>query len=296
LSNRRLRIATAAYDVGYFAGWPDYVAKLDAWVSRASDNGADLLVFPEYAAMELVSLFERDIRQSLSRQLAALQELTAPYADLHAELARAHGVYIVAGSFPWALAGNRYHNRACLFSPDGARAHQDKIQMTRFENEQWLISGGSTLNVFDTRLGKLAINICYDAEFPLFARQQVAAGADLIVVPSCTDTQAGFERVRIGCRARALENQVFVAQSSLVADAAWSPAVDVNVGAAGVFAPVDRGFPPDGIIEPGVMNVPQWTYANLDLDELAHVRASGQVFNYRDWDGQLGVNVASVAL
>lgn len=296
MSARKIRIATAAYDVSYFTGWSDYAAKLGAWVSRASDNGADLLVFPEYASMELVSLFDRDIRQSLAQQLEALQELAPRYMELHAVLAREHGVYIVAGSFPLAVADHRYHNRAGLFSPDGAHAWQDKIQMTRFENEQWLIAGGSTLNVFHTRLGTLAINICYDAEFPLFARQQVVAGADLIVVPSCTDTQAGFERVRIGCRARALENQVYVAQSSLVGNAAWSPAVDVNVGAAGVYAPVDRGFPPDGIIEHGTMNVPQWTYATLDLDQLRHVRATGQVFNYSDWDGQLGVDIASVEL
>lgn len=296
MTARTIRIATAAYDVGYFSRWADYAAKLSAWVSRASDAGANLLVFPEYASMELVSLFDPDIQQSLAQQLDALQELATPYTDLHAQLAREHGVYIVAGTFPCAVATHRYHNRAHLFAPDGACAYQDKIQMTRFENEQWLIDGASTLNVFNTQLGTLAINICYDSEFPLFARQQVAAGADLIVVPSCTDTQAGFERVRIGCRARALENQVFVAQSSLVGDAAWSPAVDVNVGTAGIFAPVDRGFPPDGIIKQGVMNAPEWTYATLDLDELAHVRETGQVFNYRDWDGQLGVDVANVAL
>ena len=296
MSARTIRIATAAYDVGYFTRWSDYAAKLGDWVSRASSEGANLLVFPEYASMELVSLFDRDIQQSLARQLDALQELATPYIDLHTQLARDHGVYIVAGSFPCAVATNRYHNRAYLFSPDGACAYQDKIQMTRFENEQWLIDGASTLNVFNTQLGTLAVNLCYDAEFPLFARQQAAAGADLILVPSCTDTQAGFERVRIGCRARALENQVFVAQSSLVGDAAWSPAVDVNVGAAGVFAPVDHGFPADGIIEPGVMNAPQWTYATLDLDELARVRETGQVFNYRDWDGQHGVDVATVVL
>ena len=79
--------------------------------------------------------------------------------------------------------------------------------MTRFENEQWLISAGDEIRVFDTDFGKIAINICYDSEFPLIARQQVEAGADLILVPSCTDTQAGFHRVRLGCQARALENQ-----------------------------------------------------------------------------------------
>jgi len=36
--------------------------------------------------------------------------------------------------------------------------------MTRFENEQWLISAGNELKCFDTEYGRIAINICYDSE------------------------------------------------------------------------------------------------------------------------------------
>ena len=92
--------------------------------------------------------------------------------------------------------------------------------MTRFENEQWLIKSGKELKCFDTEYGKIAINICYDSEFPMLARKQVEAGCVLILVPSCTDTLAGFHRVKIGCQARALENQCYVVQSLLVGDAA----------------------------------------------------------------------------
>ena len=92
--------------------------------------------------------------------------------------------------------------------------------MTRFENEQWLIKSGKELKCFDTEYGKIAINICYDSEFPLLARKQVEAGCVLILVPSCTDTLAGYHRVKIGSHARALENQCYVVQSLLAGDAA----------------------------------------------------------------------------
>ena len=75
-------------------------------------------------------------------------------------------------------------------------------------------------------------------------------------------------------------------QSSTVGDAAWSPAVDVNTGAGAVYTPVDRGFPDDGVLVSGPLNEPGWTFADVDPDALAQVRRSGQVFNYRDWDGQ----------
>jgi predicted amidohydrolase len=87
--------------------------------------------------------------------------------------------------------------------------------------------------VFDTALGRLGILICYDNEFPMLARTLAERGADLIPSPSCTDTEAGYHRVRIGAQARALENQVAVLQSPTVGLAPWSPALDENVGKAG---------------------------------------------------------------
>ena len=62
-------------------------------------------------------------------------------------------------------------------------------------------------------------------------RAQVEAGAWLILVPSCTDTVAGYERVRLAAAARAMENQCFVAMAPTVGAAPWSGALDVNRGA-----------------------------------------------------------------
>jgi predicted amidohydrolase len=167
--------------------------------------------------------------------------------------------------------------------PDGVIDYQDKLMMTRFEKEQWLIKSGQELKCFDTEYGKMAINICYDSEFPLLARKQVEAGCVLILVPSCTDTVAGYHRVKIGCQARALENQCYVVQASLVGDAAWSEAVDVNVGAAAIYTPVDRGFPDNGILAAGTFNAVQWVIAEICPNDCETVRKQGQVFNYRDW-------------
>ena len=124
---------------------------------------------------------------------------------------------------------------------------------------------------------------------PLIARRQVEMGADLILVPSCTDTLAGYWRVRIGSQARALENQCYVVQSSTVGAAPWSPAVDVNVGAAAIYTPVDRGFPDDGVLAAGTLDAAQWVYGDVDLAAIANVRRNGQVFNYRDWPAHLRV-------
>lgn len=282
MSGTTLRIASAQYDIGYFARLEDYERKLGDWVARAAAEGARLLVFPEYGAMELTSLFGEAVQRDLHEELAALQSVVPAFLSLHERLAAQHDVYLVAASLP-VRVGAAYHNRAHLFSPSGVMGFQDKLVMTRFERERWGVSAGDALKVFETELGCLAVNICYDSEFPLLARAQVEAGAQLLLVPSCTDALAGYHRVRIGCQARALENQCYVVQAPTVGTAEWSEAVDVNVGAAGVFAPPDRGFPDDGVVALGPMNEPRWIYADVDLARAQTVRREGQVLNHRVW-------------
>lgn len=281
-----VRFAAAQYDIGFFASWEEYAAKLSARVEEAAAR-AELLVFPEYGAMEIASLLPAEVRSDLSAQIAGMQDHLPRFLALHRDLASRHRVYLLAASFPVRAEDGRYHNRAHLFSPDGRMGYQDKLRMTRFERESWQIAGGRGLRVFETSLGRIGVAICYDAEFPLPVRQLVEAGAELILVPSCTDGLAGYHRVRIACQARALENQCCVIQSPTVGEAPWSEAVDVNVGAAGIFVPPDRGLPDDGVLAVGTLNRAQWVYAELDLDRLAAVRRDGQVLNHRDWPAQL---------
>ena len=294
-TNRKFRLAAAQYDIGYLESWAQYEEKARSWVAQAVDGGASLLLFPEYFSMELASLFAPEVYKSLSKQLDSLQTLLEDFQGLYGSLARRHGVHILAGSFPVRQADGSYRNRAYFFRPDGSSDFQDKLQMTRFENEQWLITAGDEIKVLDSAFGKIGVNICYDSEFPMIARQQVEAGADLILVPSCTDTVAGYHRVRIGCQARALENQCYVVQSPTVGFATWSEAVDVNVGAAAIYTPVDYGYPDDGVLAIGNLNETQWVYADIDLAAISVVRESGQVFNYRDWPGQFRCVAASAS-
>jgi predicted amidohydrolase len=282
----KVKIATAQYDISFLENWRNYQAKIERWVAEAAGQGAKILLFPEYGSMELASLFSKEIYSSLNKQLASMQSLLDDYIDLFRTLAQKHDCYIQSGTFPVKIESGAYRNRAYLFMPDGQFDYQDKLMMTRFENEQWLINSGEELKCFDTEYGRIAINVCYDSEFPMLARKQVEAGANLILVPSCTDTLAGYHRVKIGCQARALENQCYVVQSPTVGEAPWSEAVDVNIGAAAIYTPVDRGFPDNGILAIGELNKPQWVMADISLSACETVRQQGQVFNYRDWPSQ----------
>ncbi|WP_299046479.1 carbon-nitrogen hydrolase family protein [uncultured Tateyamaria sp.] len=285
-----MRIATAAYPLDVLPDWAAYEDKLSAWVDEAATAGADLLVFPEYGAMELATLAGLDVAADLEASLFAVADRLAEADAMHAHLAAQHGVHILAASGPATThlpdGVTRPVNRARLFAPSGRMGVQDKQVMTRFEAETWNVVPGGPLRLFDTALGRIGVLICYDSEFPLLGR--ALADADILLVPSVTEALTGYSRVRIGAQARALENQCVTVMSSVVGAAAWSEAVDVSVGAGGIFGPPDKGFPDDGVIALGTLNAPGWVYGDVDLAAVAAVRADGAVLNRRDWDAQTG--------
>lgn len=276
-------LAACQYPVTFLADLPSYRRKIESLVSEAATAGARLLLFPEYAAMELASLLAPREQQDLRGQLDALQDILPDFLNVVSAIAKDHQVHILAPSFPVRMARGQFRNRAHLATPGGQIAFQDKLMMTRFEAEQLGISPGHELKIFATPLGRIGVNICYDVEFPPLARAQSEAGADLILVPSCTDQQSGHSRVWIGARARALENQCIVAVSATVGEAPWLAAIDRNVGAAGVFVPPDHGFSEEGMLARGPLNAPGWVYAAIDRDALARLRQDPEVFIRRDW-------------
>ncbi|MDR5652613.1 carbon-nitrogen hydrolase family protein [Ruixingdingia sedimenti] len=283
-----MRIAAAAYPLDWFDDWGAYAAKLSDWVARAAAQGADLLVFPEYGAMELASLGGAAVAADLEAALHEAARHRDAVDDLHLTLARRHGVHILGASGPVWAGGARPVNRAVLYGPGGIVGHQDKQIMTRFEREDWDVTPGGPLAVFDTAVGRIGVLICYDSEFPLLARHLAESGAEILLVPSCTDSVAGFTRVRVGAMARALENQCVVVQAPTVGPCAWCPAVDENHGRAAIYGPPDRGWPETGILTETPMDAPGWAIADVSMDAVAEVRRDGGVLNLRHWPEQAG--------
>lgn len=276
-----MKLALAACGVNPPTSPKFFFARLDRVAADASLQGADLLVLPEYVSMVLAGA---EIKTpDLEAELAAILNQTDALLDNFSTIAQRHKLHILGGTLPMLGADGKVYNRAPFIAPSGAIKFQDKQAMTRFEAEEWNIAPGAGPVVFDTALGRIGVSICYDSEFPLHVRAQVEAGAKLILVPSCTSTPAGFNRVRFSSRARAVENQCYVAMVPLVGDAAWSAAIDVNIGHSALFAPCDEGFPDDGVIAAGLLNASGLVLANADFTAIDIVRADGNVLNHRDW-------------
>ncbi|MBN8727960.1 MAG: carbon-nitrogen hydrolase family protein [Xanthomonadales bacterium] len=290
----KLKIAVARYSIGEPLAFSDFADRVAGRVAGAAASGAQLLVLPEYLAFESAASLPADARGDLHRSLAGLQPRHGDYLALAAELARRHSVYLLAGTFLLDVGGGRYRNRAYFMAPDGRHGFQDKLTLTGYERDAAVIEPGDELKVFEADFGRVGIDICYDIEFPLYARAQVEAGARLLLAPSCTDTEAGATRVRVGCQARALENQVFVACAVTAGEAHWSPVLDFNSGRAAVYTPIDHGFPASGIAVQA--DGGDWAIEELDLELLDAFKQEAQVANVTDWPEQLrpGVTRARV--
>nr|WP_298132615.1 carbon-nitrogen hydrolase family protein [uncultured Pseudoxanthomonas sp.] len=281
-----MKVAVAKYAIQAPVDFAAFAARQAQVLGEAATQGARIAVLPEYLSLELAATFDAATQADLHASLAAIQWYREDWLALYARLARQLDLYVVAGSFLLEQGVGRYRNRSDVFTPHGAHAWQDKLQLTGFEKGLGVIDGGDALKVFDIDGVRTGVAVCYDSEFPLPVRAQADAGARLLLVPSCTDTAAGATRVRVGCLARALENRMFVAQAVTAGEAAWSPALDINTGEAAIFAPMDRGLPDDGVVAQTTGDQ-GWAIADLDVDALDRSRADAQVANDRDWTGQL---------
>ena len=280
-----MKVAVAKYPIQAPADFAAFAERQAAVLGAAAAQGARVAVLPEYLSLELAATFDAGTRADLHASLAAIQRYREDWLALYARLAASLDMYIVAGTFLLAQGNGRYRNRCDVFAPQGAHLWQDKLQLTGFEKSLGVIEGGDALKVFDLDGVRTGVAVCYDSEFPLPVRAQAEAGARLLLVPSCTDTEAGATRVRVGCLARALENRVFVAQSVTAGEAPWSPALDTNTGEAALIAPMDVGLPSDGMLVQ-TRGRDTWAIAELDVDALEASRTQAQVANDRDWSAQ----------
>lgn len=177
-----------------------------SWLSdklpEVAAKGTDLLLLPE--------LFATGYNIG-DRIKARAQPADGPIAQDIAALARAHRIAIHYGFAE--LDGDAVYNSAQCFGPDGARlgGHRKLLIPPGFERDYFTPGRGCML--FDYRGIKIAMLICYDAEFPETVRHVASLGADLVLVPTALGDQWEWVAQRM-IPTRAYENGVFLAYAN----------------------------------------------------------------------------------
>ncbi|MBL8476644.1 MAG: carbon-nitrogen hydrolase family protein [Methyloversatilis sp.] len=266
-----VRIAAVQYLLRPIHDWSGFENQVRFIMKAAGDYKPQFVLLPEIFTTQLLSFMDTG---DLHAAVRNMHDYTKRYRDLMLELAAQWNVHLIGGSHPTVREDGRLTNTAYYFTPGGQVFEQDKIHRTRWEREKWDTDAGDQLRLFDTPFGKIAILICYDIEFPELSRMVCEAGADILFVPSCTDDRQGFLRVRYCCHARAIENQVFVVQTSTVGNLPVE-GLGMHYGQAGIITPSDFPFARDGIAAEGTPNIEQIIVAEVDLNDLQGNRLNG---------------------
>lgn len=271
---RQIRVCAAQYHMRRITSWEDLRQSVEFFVVTADAYHCHFLVLPELFTAQMFSTMPDDWdSRRAARELAAM----APqYQDMFKEMATKYNLHIIGGSHPVERDG-RLYNVAHLFTPSGNVYTQDKLHITPGEREDWGIHPGEGLSVFKTSLGRIAIQVCYDIEFPETSRLLAMAGAEVIFVPFSTDEKRAYMRVRATAQARAIENSIYTVIAANVGNLPGVKTYLLNYGQSAVFAPSDFAFPIpslSGEADPGVETV---VISDLDFASLAQIREFGSV-------------------
>jgi predicted amidohydrolase len=144
-------------------------------IRQAAGSGADVVVLPELATSGY--MFESP-EDAAGLAIGADHEILAEWA---AEAAAAD--IVLVGGFCERGDDGRVHNSAAVFDATGLRAVYRKLHL--WDREKLVFTAGvAPPPVLDTRVGRLAVIICYDLEFPELTRRLALAGTQLLAVPT----------------------------------------------------------------------------------------------------------------
>lgn len=269
------KVAVVNWKLRPIAGDGDFFAHLFDFVNQAHEDDVNVLVLPELYLLELMQVQPEVKEVNVPKYLAQYGDVLEEWLQ---RISQSSGMIIVGGShFKSTPTGIR--NVCAVAHPQLGMAITEKNNLTHYEQEIWDIERGTGLTMMpDARLG---VTICYDCEFPESGRALAENGVLLQCVPAFTETRHGFHRVRFCSHARAIENQVFVAHSSLVGNIGREP-VTSTYGSSAILSPTVEPFPSNGVLAETRMNEEGIATATVDFDQLLEARQLGDVRNWHD--------------
>ena len=273
-----VRIAVVQYQMRKIASFDEFAQQCEYFVDVASDYKCDFVLFPELFTVQLLSCIEASRPGQAARQLA---EFTPQYLDLFSDMAVKYDLNVIGGS-QFVVENDNLFNTAYLFSRNGSIGKQYKIHITPSERKWWGISPGEKVEVFETDCGPIAIQICYDIEFPELTRIAAQKGAQIIFVPFNTDTRHGYMRVRSCAMARCVENHVYVAVSGCTGNLPFVENADIHYAQSAIFTPADAEFARDAVAAECNPNVETLIIHDVDVEMLRRHKEAGSVQNWND--------------
>jgi deaminated glutathione amidase len=191
--------------------------KAERLVAQAAATGADVVVLPE----KWNAIGTTEELHAAAEPLEGGESVEAM-----AGWARQHGVTLVGGSITERREGrDKLSNTSLVFDSDGRlAATYRKIHLFDVEvggvvyRESEAEEPGEEPVVVRVEDWGLGLSVCYDVRFPELYRILALEGAELVTVPAHFTTPTGRDHWHVLLRARAIENQCYVAAAAQVGE------------------------------------------------------------------------------
>lgn len=281
LLSRPVRVCCIQYCLRPVADFEAFADQVETWVDVGDDYDADLILFPELLATQLLSCLPPGLEPHDAMRALA-DTFTERYEALFLRLANEYDRILVAGTHPRRTPPGGLQNVASVFVPGHPPVHQPKLHLTPTERKVWRFEAGHELQVIETDFGRFGVSICYDIQFPEVGRLLAEQGVQLLVVPFLTDDRRGYSRVTLCARARAVENQFYVATAGMTGSLPLITDLTAQYAQSGIYTPADFPFPVDGLATEAAPTAEMVIVADVDLALLDQARARGSVLNHQD--------------
>jgi predicted amidohydrolase len=186
---------------------------LEACIGRmeeAADAGVSLLVLPECALPGY--MFD-----SAAEALPFAEEIPGPATAALEHACLRLDLYVVCGLLE--RDGDALRNSAVLIGPDGLIGTYRKTHLPFLGVDRFTLPGDE-LPVYETPLGRIGLEICYDLRFPEVTRTLALKGADLVAHPT-NFPMAAKVQTDVITLARAAENRIYLLTANRVGKERW---------------------------------------------------------------------------
>jgi predicted amidohydrolase len=175
-------------------------------LEEAAARGCRLVVLPECAISGYMLANEREA-------VRAAEPVPGPSVEALEHACARLGLHCVAGVLE--RDGARVRNTAVLVGPEGLVGRYRKTHLPYLGVDRFVEPGDEAPPVFETPLGRIGTQICYELRFPEVTRSLALRGAEIVVHPTNWPT-AVRPFADYLTRARAAENRVFLLTSNRV--------------------------------------------------------------------------------
>lgn len=235
----------------------DNLDKSIEFIRQASENNADLILFPEVQLTEFFPQYKgQDVIQYRlqldSKEVKKFQSASKKYSIISVP-----NIYLEEDGKPY--------DASLLIGKDGEIKGIQKMvhiaQAKQFYEQDYYIPSNEGFKVFDTEYGKIGIVVCFDRHYPESIRTEALMGADLILIPTVNTKTEPSDMFEWELRVQAFHNSVSIAMCNRVGQ-------EDEMNFSGESIVID----PNGDVVKKACDLEEIIYVDIDLSNSKKIR------------------------